>query len=228
MDDITEDEDQEASGSGSDHDEATSHAQQITTAPIAKSRKPPAWTDPSDSPLVVSLESSRLRKLRDAPTETTLSGREYETRLRRQYERINPQPAWAVKARTGKGKRRRDGADEGNYENMETEDEEDDGEHAVEDIQDLLSSTTGILAPSRKLRTTATIPSGTLEIERLRDANQAAQASGCGEVKFITFHPSDKIPVLCVGSADRRIRLFNVCHTSTLSCSHLFSICYLG
>ncbi|KAJ7352501.1 WD40-repeat-containing domain protein [Mycena albidolilacea] len=154
-----------------------------------KSRKPPAWEDPSDPP-VVSIDSKRLRKLRDQPSETTLTGRQYESRLRRQYERINPQPAWAKAAKD----RLRETDDVG--------------------IDELLSSTSGILA-SRS--TKVALPSGTLSIERLRDANQAASGSGCGEIKSLAFHPSAKVPILCVGSADRRIRLFNIDgHTSPL------------
>lgn len=147
-----------------------------------KSRKPPAWEDPSDPP-VVSIDSKRLRKLRDEPSETTLTGRQYESRLRRQYERINPQPAWAKAAKD----RLRETDDAG--------------------IDDLLSSTSGILASRSKK---VALPSGTLSIERLRDANQASSGSGNGEIKTLTFHPSAKVPVLCVGSADRRVRLFNV------------------
>ncbi|KAJ7914868.1 WD40-repeat-containing domain protein [Mycena leptocephala] len=143
--------------------------------------KPPAWEDPSDPP-VVSIDSNRLRKLRDEPSETTLTGRQYESRLRRQYERINPQPAWAKAAKD----RLRETDDAG--------------------IDDLLSSTSGILASRSKK---VALPSGTLSIERLRDANQASSGSGNGEIKTLTFHPSAKVPVLCVGSADRRVRLFN-------------------
>ncbi|KAJ7056545.1 WD40-repeat-containing domain protein [Mycena amicta] len=154
-----------------------------------KSGKAPAWEDPSDPPMV-SIESNRLRKLRDEPSETTLSGRQYESRLRRQYERINPQPAWAkaAKARTQ--------------------------EKDASGIDDLLSSTAGILA-SRS--TKASLSPGELSIERLRDANQASAASGTGEVQCLAFHPSPSVPVLCVGTADRRVRLFNVDgHTSPL------------
>ncbi|KAJ7677373.1 WD40-repeat-containing domain protein [Mycena rosella] len=154
-----------------------------------KSRKPPAWDDPSDPP-AVSIESNRLRKLRDDPSETTLTGRQYESRLRRQYERINPQPAWAKAAKD----RLRETDDAG--------------------IDDLLSSTAGILSSRSKK---VALPSGTLSIERLRDANQASFASGSGEIKALAFHPSAKVPVLCVGSADRRVRLFNIDgHTSPL------------
>ena len=167
---------------------------------ISKSRKPSAWTDPSDTPTVtISTAAPRLQKLRDAPDETILSGREYESRLRRQYERIHPQPEWAKKA---KGRRRA-------ATTASVASDEDDEEGGS--MQDLLSSTTGILAVREKMRGgTAVLPAGTLAIERLRDANQAAQGSGSGEVKVVAFHPSDKIPVLCVGTADRRVRLFNV------------------
>jgi U3 small nucleolar RNA-associated protein 18 len=148
-----------------------------------KSRKPPAWEDPSDPP-AVSIESNRLRKLRDEPSETTLTGRQYESRLRRQYERINPQPAWANAAK----ERLREANDA--------------------EINDLFSSTGGILLSRSK---NVSLPSVTLSIERLRDANQASSGSGSGEIKSLAFHPSPKVPVLCVGSADRRVRLFNVC-----------------
>ncbi|KAF7298031.1 Methyltransf-2 domain-containing protein [Mycena chlorophos] len=141
-----------------------------------------------DDPPTVSLDSKRLRKLRDEPSETTLSGRQYESRLRRQYERIHPQPEWAKAAKA----RIRDADASG--------------------IDQLLSSTSGILA-ARSSKTT--LSSGELAIERLRDANQAS--AGHGEVKCLAFHPSPSVPVLCVGSADRRIRLFNVDgHTSPL------------
>lgn len=163
---------------------------------MLKSRKTAAWTDASDPPLV-SLTAPRLRKLRDAPAETTLSGREYETRLRRQYERINPEPSWASKARK-----------------TQRTDVEHDGEVGENDVRDLLSSTAGILAPSnRKAGAGVVLPKGTLAIERLRDANQATQGSGSGEVKAVAFHPSERVPVLCVGTADRRIRLYNVTYT---------------
>ncbi|KAJ7183100.1 WD40 repeat-like protein [Mycena filopes] len=124
-----------------------------------------------------------LPKLRDQPSETTLTGRQYESRLRRQYERINPQPAWAKAAKDRL---------------RETNDAE---------IDELLTSTSGLLASRSKK---VSLPSGNLSIERLRDANQAAAASGSGEIKSLAFHPSAKVPVLCVGSADRRVRLFNV------------------
>jgi U3 small nucleolar RNA-associated protein 18 len=50
-----------------------------------KNKKAPAWVDPDDAELKVSLASdNRLRKLRDAPDEDVITGKDYELRLRRQ------------------------------------------------------------------------------------------------------------------------------------------------
>ena len=60
------------------------------------------------------------------------------------------------------------------------------------------------------------IPHGTLAIERVRDANQSVQGSGSGEVRVLAFHPKPSVPVLCVATSDRRVRLFNVSYISKL------------
>lgn len=165
--------------------------------------KPPAWTDPSDTQpsAKVSLLSgpTRLRKLRQAVDEDEITGREYETRLREQFERINPEPAWARKTR-----RKAKGDD--------SDDEGVDGK--ADAVGNLLASTSGILAEAKKKgRKSVVIPQGTLAIERVRDANQSVQGSGSGEVKVLAFHPKPAIPVLAVATADRRVRLFNVSST---------------
>ncbi|KIM47345.1 hypothetical protein M413DRAFT_440781 [Hebeloma cylindrosporum] len=167
--------------------------------------KPPAWTDPADTKSThISLLSgpTRLRKLRQTVDENEISGRDYETRLRAQFERINPEPAWARKARKkGKG---RGGASDDEASDMDAE-EDGDG------VGDLLSSTTGILGvDQRRGRKNVVLPQGTLAIERVRDANQSVQGSGSGDVRVLAFHPKPAVPVLCVATADRRIRLFNI------------------
>ena len=167
--------------------------------------KPPAWTDPADTKAThISLVSgpTRLRKLRQTVDEDEISGRDYETRLRAQFERINPEPAWARKARKkGKG-RGGTSDDEANDVN---------GEEDEEGVRDLLSSTTGILGAEKgRGRKNVVLPQGTLAIERVRDANQSVQRSGSADVRVLAFHPKPAVPVLCVATADRRIRLFNV------------------
>lgn len=166
----------------------------------SKSRKAPAWTDPDDTSLQVSLTSdNRLRKLREGPEEDSVGGREYERRLRKQYEKINPTPGWASNARkkaTSKSKRRRPSA-------SGSEEEAEDG------FDHLLSSTNGLLGSNstQRLRSLPLLQ-GTLSIERLRDANQGAPSEG--EIKTVRFHPSPNVPVLMTAGVDRRVRLFNV------------------
>ena len=172
-------------------------------APTLTSAKKPAWTDPDDTTLQVSLASNkRLRKLRDAPSDDTVGGREYERRLRRQYEKINPMPKWASVARQKlhpKRTKRRNSS-------LSSLSGTDDGDlHEPGIVSDLVSSTDGILRTSTK---STLLSQGILAIERLRDANQSAKSEG--QVKAVQFHPSLQVPVLLTASSDRRLRLFHV------------------
>ncbi|KAG6919717.1 hypothetical protein DXG01_002663 [Tephrocybe rancida] len=183
-----------ASSSSSSSSRPSSPSNSAPVPSIQKSRSAPAWTDPSDP--LVSLSAPRLRKLRDAPSETSLPSRTYEARLRRQYERINPEPAWASKAR------------------LASKDKDSDADA----LEELLGETGGILeGKERERRGRVELKSGSVELERLRDANLEVQDKGCGEARVVCFHPSERVPVLCVGSADRRVRLFNIDgHTNPL------------
>ncbi|KAK7056381.1 U3 snoRNP protein [Paramarasmius palmivorus] len=211
------DEDQHAassssSPSGSESDSASDSDSSSSSTSKSKSKSTPktsqrksktsAWADPSD-PTTVSLSHKRLRKLRDAPHEEELQGREYESRLRRQFERINPVPEWASQARNkikSKEKKKTAWADDENDEaEADAEDET--------DVQHLLSSSSGVLRFKKSKRV---LQAGTIDIARLRDANQDAQQAACGDIKSLAFHPSPMVPVLAVGSKDRRVRLYNV------------------
>ena len=122
---------------------------------------------------------NRLRKLREGPEENSVGGREYERRLRKHYEKVNPTPEWASDARKKATKRKRSssGAEE-------------------EEFVHLLSSTNGLLVDSNSTKRPRLLPlpHGTLSIERLRDANQGAPSEG--EIKAVRFHPSPNVPVL--------------------------------
>ncbi|KAI0327282.1 WD40 repeat-like protein [Cubamyces sp. BRFM 1775] len=172
----------------------------IASPEPSTSRKTSAWTDADDTTLEVSLVTDkRRRKLRDALAEDTVGGRDYERRLRRQYEKINPTPEWAANARkrlhSTAGKRRRSATD------SEPEADEEEQQGALES---LLSGTGTVLAGRRA----KILPHGTLSIERLRDVNLSAKAEG--EIKAVHFHPSPQVPVLLTASSDRRVRLFTV------------------
>ena len=111
------------------------------------------------------------------------------------YEQINPIPEWATNARdklhSGPPKRRRSSSSSSQ-------------DDSPRDLDDLLSSTSGLLQKSRKSQ----LPQGELSIERLRDANHAGVAEG--SITCVKFHPSAAAPVMMTTSQDRRMRLFNV------------------
>ncbi|CAE6438188.1 unnamed protein product [Rhizoctonia solani] len=177
------------------HELAEDQAQLIQTSAksllsVGTSRKKAAWVDPDDNQLDISIASDRrLRKLRDSAIEDTISGKEYESRLRRQFEKVNPVPEWAA---THPKRSRR-------LSQTSVSGSDSDEEVVVE-------PTTGPIhvadAP------TDALPPTELAITRLRDANQAARTDG--PVTRIQFHPSSRVPVLMVAGADKRVRLFNV------------------
>jgi len=167
--------------------------------PVHSSKRKAAWSDPSDVHISISLaHDKRLRKLRDAPTEDVVNGTAYESKLRRKYEQINPVPEWAQNARNKllkQPKRRRSSA---------TCDDGVDAEPATE-LDDLLRDTSGILSGGGKKKA---LQSGSIAIERLRDANHAALSEG--SIASARFHPSPAVPVMMTASNDRRLRLFTV------------------
>ncbi|CAE6451349.1 unnamed protein product [Rhizoctonia solani] len=154
------------------------------------SHKTAAWVDPDDNQLDISIASDRrLRKLRDSAAEDTISGRDYETRLRRQFEKVNPVPEWAA-TRSKRMRRLSQSSASGS-----DSDEEIVGEPTTGPM-DITDAPIDALPPTE------------LAITRLRDANQASRTDG--PVTSIQFHPSSRVPVLMVAGADKRVRLFNV------------------
>ncbi|CCO27899.1 putative U3 small nucleolar RNA-associated protein 18 Short=U3 snoRNA-associated protein 18 [Rhizoctonia solani AG-1 IB] len=157
---------------------------------VGTSRKQAAWVDPDDNQLDISIASDRrLRKLRDSAVEDTISGKEYQSRLRRQFEKVNPVPEWAA-TRPKRSRRLSQTSVSGSDSDEEVVAEPTTGPIHVAD------------AP------TDALPPTELAITRLRDANQASRTDG--PVTKIQFHPSSRVPVLMVAGADKRLRLFNV------------------
>ncbi|KAI0960982.1 hypothetical protein AcV7_000207 [Taiwanofungus camphoratus] len=191
-----EDDREEEGSEGELEEEAPKEIPRPSTSAVSKS-KAPAWVDPDDTALQVSLTADkRLRKLRDAPSDDVVGGRDYERRLRRQFEKINPTPDWAANARKKlrptKAKRRRPSSS-----SVSDEDE-------TEALPGLLSDTASILTKGKA----KVLPQGIIAIERLRDANLSARSEG--NINAVQFHPSSRVPILLTASSDRRLRLFNV------------------
>ncbi|KAF8521947.1 hypothetical protein BU17DRAFT_87524 [Hysterangium stoloniferum] len=168
-------------------------------------KKKAAWVDLDDVNIEVSLASdNRLRKLRDAPVEDIIKGRDYETRLRHQFEK-NPDPEWASAARDRLRGQKRRRASQSSQSASASGDED--------RITSLINSSGKLLLSQRSL------PQGQISIERLRDANQSAKAEG--EIRSVKFHPSPSISILLTASADRRLHysmsvVLSTCHYCAL------------
>ncbi|ORY75998.1 WD40-repeat-containing domain protein [Leucosporidium creatinivorum] len=173
-------------------------------APVVKSKnlRQAAWFDPADEQLTVSLKDvSRLRKLRTTADEDVVSGLDYEGRLRRQFEKMHPAPAWATEARRKVLKKRAKGAASGRA-GAEDEDSEDEMSGDEDEVDDLFRGAGTTKKTSRR----GLLQPGEIEIDRVRDANQA-EATSSGVV-FLGFHP--RAQVLFSATADRRLRLFQI------------------
>ena len=79
-------------------------------------------------------------------------------------------------------------------------------------VEKLLQSTAGIISQ----RKSKLLEKGSIDIIRLRDANQTARTEG--DVEALQFHPSPTVSVLLTAGADRRLRLFNVNMGQSLVC----------
>ncbi|KAJ3017141.1 U3 snoRNP protein [Thoreauomyces humboldtii] len=143
------------------------------------SELPAAWQDDDDVPVNI-VDTKRLRKLRTDYSETTLSGKEYEARLRKQFQRIHPTPHWAeIVVRDQKN---------GN---------------SSDDLLRVLRTSMGIVDKNRSSRV---LNPDSLEVVRLKDANQTAYSQSV--IKSVQFHP--KAPVLLTAGFDKTLRLFQV------------------
>lgn len=67
-----------------------------------------AWSDSDDERITISLTSrTQLRKLRRSEADDIITGKEYSRRLRKQFQLLNPVPAWVKEANRHVRKKRR-------------------------------------------------------------------------------------------------------------------------
>ncbi|GJN92625.1 hypothetical protein Rhopal_005660-T1 [Rhodotorula paludigena] len=173
-----------------------------------------AWHDPADEALQVSLQGQkRLRKLRDAAAEDVVSGLEYESRLRRQFEKLHPPPQWATDARRKILRRRAAAAQHGGNAALliggdsDASDASDaEGSADERDEADELFSRANVGGSKKRTVKGGRIEPGEIDIDRVRDANQQEQTSSA--VVEIGFHP--RAQVLFSATSDRRLRLFQI------------------
>lgn len=142
-----------------------------------------AWVDSDDERVMVSLASNpRLRKLRIAETEDIINGKEYSKRLRRQFERLYPPPAWASASAAAKTPlKKQQGAsrtgfspkDYGSADEMAATS----GELCVDPLAKLLQSTTEFIHSSLTTTGRRKLRPEMIGIQRIKDVGLAQPVS---------------------------------------------------
>ncbi|KAK9786493.1 hypothetical protein WJX73_003878 [Symbiochloris irregularis] len=133
-----------------------------------------------------------LRKLRENEEEMKVSGKEYERRLRQLHKRMNPRTSWA---NSGKNKK------------LEVQLAGQDSDTEAVRLHDGASAEALLQGAGRLLNTrTAVLPSGSLEVSRVKDANVAEPSNAV--IRSVEFHPSGQL--LLTAGLDKRVRFFQV------------------
>ncbi|GAB0137500.1 hypothetical protein EsDP_00005761 [Epichloe bromicola] len=157
-----------------------------------------AWEDSDDDRLVVSLSSnSKLRRLRTRQEDDLISGAEYSRRLRQQYLRVNPAPAWAREANNGPIKRRRRSSAGSGSSGSES-----DGETSAQPLEEFLRDVKQLagLGASKKHKLRPEV----IDIQRTRDISGKHKTS----VECLSFHP--EYPVLLSASTASILYLHHI------------------
>lgn len=174
-------------------------------AQVTKSTKPadgnaPVWEDSDDERLVISLAgATRLRKLRLTEAEDLVSGTEYSTRLRQQYLRLNPAPAWAREADGRPSKRRRRSSAASDSSDA---DSDSDSEISAQPLEKFLRDVNRLAGAgsTRKRRLRPEV----IDIQRTREIPDQHKAS----VTCLSFHP--EYPVLLSSSTASVLYLHHI------------------
>ncbi|CAH6719658.1 U3 small nucleolar RNA-associated protein 18 [[Candida] jaroonii] len=158
-----------------------------------------AWSDSEDENVTVALSSSnKLKKLRAFENDNEVNGKSYINRLRSQFEKIYPKPAWVEKL-TEETEEQEQDEDEEDYDDDEQDDEI---KHDSNSILKILKTTDKfIITKQLKL-----ISPHKLSISRLKDANQSRRAKG--GIQSMCFHPTS--PLLLTGGFDKTARVYYI------------------
>ncbi|MBW0508630.1 hypothetical protein O181_048345 [Austropuccinia psidii MF-1] len=170
-----------------------------------QSKRQSVWFDHSADQVSVSLTHgpNRRKKLKtlddlkaDNHNELIISGKEYEDRLRTQFQKMHPTPTWLEKCRQSKRKAG----------DVQASDE--DNDESEFDLHQILRST-GNLNKKSFNQDRGSLPKGELDVARLRDANQAEPESNKFPISCLQFHPHSSI-LLTASSQSKRLSFFKI------------------
>lgn len=142
----------------------------------------PAWEDSDDERLAVSLaDTTLLRKLRTTEAEDLISGAEYSRRLRQQYLRLHPAPAWARQPDDRPTKRRRSSA---GSDSDSDQGSDSDSDLAAQPLDSFLRDVNRLAGAGSGLQRRALRPE-VIDIQRTREIPDKHKMA----VECLSFHP---------------------------------------
>lgn len=162
----------------------------------------PVWVDSDDDRLAVSLAgTTRLRKLRVTEAEDLVTGTEYCRRLRQQFLRLNPAPAWAKEA-DGRPSKRRRRSSAAASDSSDSENSDNDDDVTAQPLEKFLRDVRRLAGASgtgkRRLRPEV------IDIQRTREIPDRHKSP----VESISFHP--EYPVLLSSSPASILHLHHI------------------
>lgn len=185
---------------------------QITTTvahEVEEAGMQPAWFDSDDERLTVSLAGAKqLRKLRETEADDFVSGAEYARRLRLQYLKFNPLPAWAKEAsadgkKDKKRRRRSSAASTASVSSSDSEaSDEDDDDLSALPLERFLRDANALNGEGRRKK--RKLRPEVLDIQRTRDIPDTHR----GPVDSLSFHPQH--PVLLSSSTASILYLHHI------------------
>jgi U3 small nucleolar RNA-associated protein 18 len=144
-----------------------------TETSASASASTPLWFDTEDDVEInLTAGPNRLRKLRHQESETHISLKEFESRLRTQFEKLHPTPSWAKTV-----------PDATSFHQSSST-----GDDSILSRPTLASSLLKSCEPLTASSLRNNLPPTRLDVYRLKDANQMSPSSS--SVLSVQFHPT--------------------------------------
>ena len=161
-----------------------------------------AWVDEDDATVVVDIAAvNRLRKLRHARSEHTISGTELSDRLREQFSATHADVVWGKPASKKKTKTKKMG--QGGGAGGEVDSDDSDAGYDGGDAEEIFRTTAPLVASSEA---GGPLPANVIEVKRDPDGNEAERSSAV--VQAVDFHPNGQI--MLTAGFDKTLRFFRI------------------
>ncbi|GMM37137.1 Utp18 protein [Saccharomycopsis crataegensis] len=163
-----------------------------------------AWVDSDDERMNINLKySSKIKKLRTSYDQDTINSKIFINRLRSQFEKIYPRPAWADEEMSDVDEK--NSSDEDNTEPVTDDEGGEDIDRNSYNPKTLIQLVESSISYKRPKQPKLLTPKN-INIARLKDANYKHLSQSA--IQSINFHP--ELPLLLTGGYDRTLRIYHI------------------